>query len=199
MDKRGFELSVSFIVILIITLVVFAFGIRFAYTLFNKSEELVKQFDEQTEREIEQILFAGNIVAIPHDVKETNTRQTVYFALGILNELNTAEGYVDFKPHIRFATAVDIHGEEIDAPISASDWTLDEYPAQKIKTNEHKIIGLAFRPPGSTIKGTYAFNVNVCYNDDNPANNDPEIVSAKCSDSYPDLYDYTHPINIIVK
>jgi len=195
MKKRAFELSIGFIVMLILTIIVFSFGIKFVYDLVNRSTSVVEEFDEQTKKEIENMLYQGNIVAIPINQKEAGVKDSAVFGLGILNQLGKE---TDFKVYIRFATAVTANEEEL-LDIDVTEWTFEEYAVQTIKDNEHKIIPLAFEVPGGTSRGTYVFNVNVCYDDEDDGNNNQEIIDNKCSSLYPDLYDYTHQVTIVVK
>ncbi len=185
--KKGFELSVSFLVMLIITIVVFGLGIRFAYNLFSKSHETIEAFDEQTQRQIENSLYAGNIVAIPSNQKEISIGKTEAFGLGILNQLGEKKY---FKVFIGFSTAVDEHGDKFEDyildEVNVEDWTFKESRAYELDDNEHEIIPLSFTVPLGTKKGTYVFNVEVYYsNNENVGRNN--------------LYDAVHQIRIIVK
>jgi len=187
--KKGFELSVNFIVILIISIVVFGFGLRFAYTMFSSAHETVAIFDEQMQKEVENSLYQGNIVAIPVNQKEMRIRDTETFGLGILNQLGETKY---FKVFIDFATAVDEHGEvfseDILNNVNVEDWTFEESPVYQLKDNEHKIMPLAFSVPLGTKKGTYVFNVGVYHSDSEDV--------GKTEDN---LYDTIHQIRIIVK
>jgi len=195
MKKRAFELSISFIVMLILTIIVFGFGIKFVYNLSHRSTSLVDQLSEETKDDIENMLYLGKIVAIPINEKEINVGESAVLGIGILNQLGKKE---DFKIYVAFATGIDADENEITS-IDISEWTFEKYATQAIKENEHKIIPLAFQVPKGSNKGTYIFNVNVCYDDDNPANDIPEVIQKKCSAEYPDLYDYTHQITLFAK
>ena len=57
MNKKGaIELSVNFLVIMIIAISVFGMGIRMTFQLMTKAEEIRADVDESTQREIEEAL-----------------------------------------------------------------------------------------------------------------------------------------------
>jgi len=185
--KKGFELSINFIVILIITIVVFGLGIRFAYNLFKSAHETVEEFDEQTKAEIERSLYQGNIVAIPINQKELRVRDAETFGLGILNQLGETKF---FKVYIEFATAVDEYGDPFSQSIldnvETEEWTFEESRVYEIEDNGREIIPLAFHVPSGTKYGTYVFNVGVYFGDIVDVGKD-------------NLYDTIHQIRITVK
>jgi hypothetical protein len=193
MHKKGIELSVNFIVMMILTIVVFSFGIKFAYDVYHRSVTISENMDKQTQEKIKGMLFEGQIVAIPENTKSIKILGTDYFGLGILNQLGEKR---NFKFFIKWDTAVDPNGNKFEPEITnieASDWTTkDESRVYEIKDNGFELVTIDFTPPAGTKKGTYVFNVNVCYDVSSGATND------KCPQSYPYLYDYTHQIRIEV-
>lgn len=186
--KKGFELSITFLVMLIIAIVVFALGIRFAYNLFKIAPELIDPvLEPQLEEEVTRCLGSGNIVCIPKNQKEIAIKKTEIFGLGILNQMGE-EMY--FKVFTDFATAVDEHGDVFDDDvlnnIDVTQWTFAKSSAYKLNNNEQEILPLAFEVPLGTKKGTYVFNVGVYYSDSEDVEQD-------------NLYDTVHQIRIIVK
>lgn len=160
-NKKGIQLSVNFIVLLIIALVVFAFGINFMYDLINKAEEIRQDVDESTQREIEAALTGGDIVSIPINHKESKTGQSVVFGLGIFNIEKTQP----FTIEMNFESA---YHSRTKAPISVNgdEWIISSHGPYNLTKNEQKIIGLPIRIPrdiesGKTPAGVYSFNIEV--------------------------------------
>lgn len=161
MRKRGIQLSVNFIVILIIALAVFSFGIKMMYDLMYKAEEIRQDVDENTEREIEAALAGGEIVSLPINHKESDVGESATFGLGIFNIEETQ----DFTIEMDFESA---YNQKTKAPISVNgqEWILADYGPYTIAKNEQKIIALPIRIPknvesGKTPPGVYSFNVRV--------------------------------------
>jgi hypothetical protein len=160
-NKKAIQLSVNFIVILIIALVVFAFGVNFMYDLITKADEIREDVDESTQREIEAALTSGDIVSIPINHKDTKPGNSVNFGLGIFNIEKTQS----FTIEMSFESA---YSSRTKAPISVNgdEWIIQEYGPYELPKNEQKIVGLPIRVPrniesGKTPEGVYSFNIEV--------------------------------------
>ena len=70
MRKRGIELSINFIVILIISLIIFTSGLVFTNKFFKLAVDRKADLDKQTELEIQNLLSDGAPVAIPYNKKK---------------------------------------------------------------------------------------------------------------------------------
>jgi len=99
--KKGIELQVSFLVVLILAIAALALGLAFAANLFNKATELQKNLDTQTELEIRKALDSGQALAIPINRKEIPRNKFDKFGVGIFNTL-TADT-TDFEIEIKFS------------------------------------------------------------------------------------------------
>ncbi len=85
-SKKAMELSINFIVMLIIAMALFSFGIWFAYKFFGGAEKMRTDLDEQTQQQIENLLMQGNErVVIPFNSKTLDKGNSAIFGVGILN------------------------------------------------------------------------------------------------------------------
>jgi hypothetical protein len=57
MKKKGMEISINFLVMIVISLVIFIFAITFAFRFFGSAEKYRQQVDENTRKEIENIMI----------------------------------------------------------------------------------------------------------------------------------------------
>ena len=165
MNKKAIELSVNFLVILIIALSVFGMGIKMTFQLMTKAEEIRADVDESTQREIEEALTTGEIVSIPINHKKTKVGKSAAFGLGIFNSEPTQE----FTIEMEFEKAFNKDKEDISSYVEEDEWILTTFGPYKINKNENKVLGLPVRVPrktGSvkTAKGTYIFKVTI-YNE----------------------------------
>lgn len=161
MNKKAIELSVNFIVILIIALTVFSFGIKLSYDLMSHAEEIREDVDESTQREIEAALTGGNIVSIPINHKESKIGKSVTFGLGIFNIEDTQM----FTIEMHFESAYN-QKSKAEIPVNGEEWIISEYGPYEIVRNTQEIIALPIRIPrnvaeGKTPPGIYSFNVEV--------------------------------------
>ncbi|MBN2567360.1 hypothetical protein JXB02_04735 [Candidatus Woesearchaeota archaeon] len=99
LNKRAIELSVGFVVILVLAVVVFGLGISFARTFFQKAEGLKADVDSQTEMQIRRLLDRGERVAIPLSRKTVRPGAASTFAIGVMNVLGQTRDFrITIKP-----------------------------------------------------------------------------------------------------
>ena len=166
MNKKAIELSVNFLVILIIALSVFGMGIRMTFQLMTKAEEIRADVDASTQREIEEALTTGEIVSIPINHKKTKVGKSVVFGLGMFNSESTQS----FTVNMEFEKAFNNKKEDISDIVEESEWIQTSFGPYKIDKNENKVLGLPIRVPrktniGKTPHGTYIFKVEVSKED----------------------------------
>jgi len=166
--KKAFQLTATFLVILILTVVIFTGAIYFTRQFFSTAEQMRATIDRQTEAEIEQLLYQeGALVALPVFKKTTIRGKSDTFALGIKNVLErTGQFYVT----IEFSKAF-TPGEEIiptaDATYINTKWLLYSQGPYTIPNNKLEMIpvlimaDLKMAEGIATEKGTYSFNVCV--------------------------------------
>jgi hypothetical protein len=94
-----------------------------------------------------------------------------------------------FKFNIKFARGILQDGTA--APIQdTSKWTLSDFKVRKVENGKYFTSGIPFQVPSGTKSGTYAFNINVCF--------DGTDTSSKCGSGFPSLYAPTQQITIEV-
>ena len=161
MNKKAIELSINFIVIMIIAIAVFLMGIKLTYDLMIKAEEMKEDVDQQTQKEIEEVLTSGEIVAIPINHKSTKIANSVGFGLGVFNIEDTQ----NFEIYMSFEKAFGNDREEITLD-DGDSWILTYFGPYEILKNNQKILNLPVRVPrkiesGVTPPGTYIFKIEV--------------------------------------
>jgi len=167
MNKKGFELSASFIVILILVIVVFIGSIYFVKMFFFKAEELKAEIERSTQEQIEILLREGSLVALPVNVRNADAGQTVTFGLGVRN-IDSTKG---FQVVVNFNKAINDLGEVVvDESYSEyinGNWVLYDSSEFFLDANELRVVPIAVRPgyyvseDESVVPGTYLFNVCV--------------------------------------
>jgi hypothetical protein len=166
-NRKGLELSVNMIVMLIITILIFILAITMTYRWFRGAEVLKAEIDRQTEEQITVALRQGtSLIAIPLNLKTTKRGKAVTFGMGVRN----VGAEKDFSAQISFSEAYNPDGTLISTNRDHvnREWlgrfaTIDPF---RLRKNEQKIIGLVVRPmeiaPGKPApKGDYVFNICV--------------------------------------
>ena len=168
-SKKGFELSATFMVMLIITIVIFTGSIQFTRKFFASAEEMKGRVDAETEAEIQSLLYNQNaLVGLPLNKKTLSAGQSSTFGLGIRN---TYEEEKEFYLRIDFANAYNIHEEIIldtDSDYIEDNWALYNEGPHLIDSNDFITIPILINvdikmaEQASTERpATYVFNVCV--------------------------------------
>ncbi|MFH1408702.1 MAG: hypothetical protein ABIH34_02240 [Nanoarchaeota archaeon] len=166
--KRGaIELSMNFIVMLIIGIAVLGFGFWFANKIFFAANTQAVTMDNQLQADIERMLIdPSKLVAIPYTKKKIARGDMQVFGVGVVNTLNT-EGEADnFYLKVEHYKAYDTEQNEIEQgdinPIDewvTTTFTLDA--PVSIPKNERKLFAIGFNPPKTAVSGTYTFKLFV--------------------------------------
>lgn len=166
--KKAFELSMTFLVMLIIIIVIFTGSISFTKKFFSSAEELRATIDAQTEAEIQALLYQqGSLVAVPIFKKTIARGQHENFGIGIRNIMGSEE---TFYVLISFSKGFTVDEEIIpgtDRDYMNSKWLLYNPGPYNIMNNELKMVpilalaDLRVSDTQKTERGTYAFNICV--------------------------------------
>ncbi|MFH1510955.1 MAG: hypothetical protein ABIF10_04630 [Candidatus Woesearchaeota archaeon] len=168
MNSKGFELSVNFIVIMIIALVIFVGGLYFTNKFFNMAIDEKQRLDRDTEQAIEDLIMQGEKVAIPSQKKVLRRGSSAVFGLGISNTQRTSQ---TFYVTISFAKAYKTDNtlmDTADQDFINNNWIFSDLGSFEIGPNKQKSVPILVEVKGAmsqdhgTERGTYVFDVCVC-------------------------------------
>ena len=168
--KGSIELSVSFMVKLIIAIVVFGFGLTIIGNIMSTAEsgELTSQIDQQMEDQIRMLMDTGDRIVIFPEEHRLSINTPATYALGILNVLDLPSPAVLFSVDIQCHSYVSPGGDYSENCDYANQWILG--PAdERILNNAEATLGIAIRPGSDAEFGTYVYNVKVNYDHDSGA------------------------------
>ncbi len=181
MNRRGFEISATMLVVLILSVVIFAGGLYMVKQYFTFASKVQGQIDADTQRQINAKLIQGTEpVIIPINKKTARGGEAITFGLGVLNTLGSMH---TFGMDVKFAGA---YLRDSEQPITGdstpendyinNNWIMSEYENFELGPNARKVIPVTIRvdnrmnAQGTTKAGTiYVFNVCV-YKEANTAN-----------------------------
>ena len=162
-NKQAVELSLNFIVILIISIALFGFGVIFIRNLFSQANDLRDlTLNELDERIGELICEGSDRVCIGMDSETVKRKEYYVFGLRILNVLDSQNFDIEVSPVEDSSGVIVIkkNGEETRSP-----HRLLIYPQSRqgifIKQNEEVKLGIGIQVPSNAVSGTYIFNVNI--------------------------------------
>src|SRR3989338_6404086 len=165
-NKKAIELSLNFMVILIISIIIFGFGVRFISRLSSEAIDLTRITEEELDERIGNLVCEGSDrVCIGIDRKTIKRTKFDVFGLKILNVLDnprfdivvsrpTPSGYTKSK------AAIQTDGL-IWNPKSRSVF---------IEKDEENNLGIGVKVPADAVSGTYIFNVEIKTDDGRYAN-----------------------------
>lgn len=160
LNKKGMELSISFIVALIIAITVFSMGIYFATRLFSEADIMKGELDRETQAKIEALLDDGSAVVVPLNTFSLKKGQSHVFGLGISNIF---ERELNFRFTITPGPCSGICEETPDPPLQflpAEAKTFEIGPNERPEPQR-----IAVGVPSNAQRGTYVLNVKVEYED----------------------------------
>jgi len=157
--KAAIELSLNFIVFIIIAVVILILGIFIFTQIFGEGKEITGKVSEDVEARLNTLLITGNEkVIIPRTFKTVGRGDIATFALGIKNKDCARQ----FMIKTNFDIAVD--SENILQNVNSGEiatWYFDE-SSYDIAQNDRKIVPILIRPGAGSINGwTYSFDVEV--------------------------------------
>ena len=174
-NKKAMELSINFIVILIISLVIFGFGVRFIYNLFGHAKDITTLTFEEIDQRIGNLICEGyDRVCIPTEKETINRKDGKIFGVKILNVLTPPAGqtgqdfevyvsppadYLGYRKHttIEITPTGDFSGLIVNPPTRQTNPSRTVF----IKQNEERPVGIGIQVPANAVSGTYILNVEI--------------------------------------
>lgn len=156
--KAAIELSVNFIVVIILSLVIVSSGIYVISKFFTESEKLQGTIQDATESEIESLLAPGQQVAIIKNRKSISGGNNDYFNLIVLNIRGEK---TDFNVDITFNKAYDSSNNEISILADDAEKWLHYISDFSLDNNKAKKLSIFVAVDKSAKKGEYIFDVDV--------------------------------------
>jgi hypothetical protein len=164
MRKRGIEISINFIVIMILAIVTLAMGLIIFNMIFKSGTELEKEVSQSTKDQINRLMMTGDqAVAMPEFIKDMSIGEQYAFGLGIKNSRAAAQ---QFTVNVMFNFAVDSKDadktQEAVASADIASWYFEKIGPITVNPNSLQVISIPIRP-GSKAKDdwVYVFNVEV--------------------------------------
>lgn len=163
-NRKAIELSLNFIIILILSIIIFGFGVRFISKLSTQAIELQEITTSELDERIGNLVCEGSDrVCVGIDRKTVKRTKFDVFGIKIINILE---------------------GQNFDIIVSRpspSGYTKNKQPVEAdgliwnpkarsvlIDKNEEKILGIGVQVPANAVSGTYIFDVKIQTADGKP-------------------------------
>ncbi|KYK25620.1 hypothetical protein AYK26_05775 [Euryarchaeota archaeon SM23-78] len=151
--KASFQLSINFLVVMIICLVLLGIGIKLISDFVIYADKWDTTVNKYYEEQLKKALDSGELVAVFPGHKTCNRGELAEFGVGIRNEL---EATTDFYISLEFDDYTYL-GEKPE-PI----FIRGPYP---VENNEKTSIRVGLKTSKEVPKDTYIYNVYICKKD----------------------------------
>lgn len=158
MNKKGIELSINFIVVVILSIVILSIGLVLVRTFFAKTTEIKASLDDQTKSKITEMLSFGEITAMPFNKKQIFAGEYAVYGLGILNvEKQPKEFIVEVTANAAYDKANNLIVSF--SPGVEQEWILYDEESFSLDAQEQKELSILVTVPKATVSGNYIFDV----------------------------------------
>ncbi len=173
-NKRGIELTINFIVMLILGIAMLSGAIILTTKLFGKAKKYQDQVDSNTQAEIKKLITSSNDQVIIYPARKTMARkESATFGIGVQNTLKNSLGKSDdFTISVSFGKAYTSNKQPLcdrndettnsECSKSAPSTWLKLGNSQKINKNEVKSFPVTISTKGNPKSAVYVFDVRVC-------------------------------------
>ena len=156
--KRGFELSISVLVVIIISLVILSSGIILLYKFYSGSVDIKQQLDDRTEAQLASLMERGERVAVPFSSATLQRGRQQVIGVGVLNIDGESSHVYSIK--IELSDAFDVGDKEI-TNVRLDDWMLYDSEERTLQPNEQWKLPVLVMVPKDAESGRYIFNIVV--------------------------------------
>ncbi|MBW2966653.1 hypothetical protein KY342_06130 [Candidatus Woesearchaeota archaeon] len=176
-NKKAIALSVNMLVIIILAVVIFSFGVYFLYSIMSQSFKLKGMIDQDLDDQIETIL-CDKPVCMTTNYKKIFRGEYEIFGLRIYNNLGTTKNFkITMNP--ADPKGYDKQGDELteDDPDLFYSLGVDiEQRVLELGASRERGIGIGIEVPKNAKSGTYVFNINVEVIEDNRLYGSPQQI-----------------------
>jgi hypothetical protein len=166
MDKKGFELSINIVVVLIIGLALLIMGFVFLGKIISIGEDYEAGIDDRLVEQLKQVAFRdGRMIGVLEPSITVERGKTGKFLVGILNGVDQAR---EFKVKVDYKADSPIHTEPGFDSNSAGNYAnhifktdSGEY-AVSLGSGDEFFFWVVFSPPKSMPRGKLFYDVSIC-------------------------------------
>lgn len=160
--KRGIELSITFLVTIIISLILLSFGMIFARNFFGSSESLVHMQQEDIDRQIQGLSCSGaEIVCLDLASKELERGKQHVFGVRVVNALKDPH---IFEIQVQPVLYIDKEGKRTSYQDGLV--TLFEGEPLLLDSKRGQTVGILIRAKDDARKGEYIVDIYINYDAD---------------------------------
>ena len=161
--KKGMEMSINFLVVIIIAIVIFVFGLKFISDLAFETSNLGSLTIDQLDKRMENLVCDGSEkVCIGTNKKTIRKGKFDVFGVNIINIISEKDFSDEFNIDVKVSKIINKNNKEIVDPVELNKIKLkyrtDNFIVEK---NSEEDLGIGVEVLKEAISGTYIIDVEV--------------------------------------
>lgn len=165
-NKKGIELSVNFLVVIILSIVMLGMGVMMIRNFYSQSIETHQRISEKEEAQILSMLNRGEKVAMPVNFKKVQRGEIEPYGIGIFNVLEERKKF-EIKIEEEDIRAFDLNDEPIAFPQEFVNIVIEE-TEPILEPNEFNTFNLFAKVSKDAVRGNYIYTVSIIKKPVNP-------------------------------
>lgn len=159
MNKKAIELSINFLVMFILAVIVFSFGVRFIYQLYEEAEDIKRVTIDELDESIGNILCSSSQrVCIGQDKHVVPRGEFTIYAVNVINVFDRDIFLVDIRPSDPIGYTRD--GDPIYDVDNENQIEVKYRQELVVEKFEKEGFGIGIQVPRSGVRsGTYIFDI----------------------------------------
>ena len=149
--KASIELSMNFIIVIILSMIILSAGVALTVKIFNDSKDIYELVNQKTNEAIQNSLRQGEIVSIPFSSETAGRGENADFGLGVQNVLGKKN---EFRINI---TPLRTKPENMTTSLTL----MYNKNTFELEDNNNKISNIIVSIPKNAENGLYTYTVRV--------------------------------------
>ena len=167
--KAAIELSMNFLVMMIIAITIFAFGVQFVYRISSQAIELKDLTADELDARVDDLLCSSSSkVCIGKDTQTVQRGEFKAYGIKVLNVENEQDFTIKVTQPTTPITNPEIGFKKDGTAITLSqaagrniDFAPQDRSIADISRNGEQLVGIGVTVPKNAVSGTYILNVQV--------------------------------------
>ena len=154
-SRRGVELAINTVVVLILGVIIVGGGVAMVSVILHEGETIAKEVSQAQMRQLDTLYGQGYLVAVTPKRVDVRAGDTAVFALGAQNILKT--------PEVFAVNVVGTGPDGLPVPLGSQvgSWRVQYFPDLPVDPDKSAASPMGFTPPDTAARGVYTFIVTL--------------------------------------
>ncbi len=150
-SRRGVELAISTVVVLILGVIIVGGGVALVSVILQEGETIATEVSQAQMRQLDTLYGQGYLVAVTPKRVDVRAGETAIFAVGAHNILKTPETL------LLSVSGTGPDGLPVPLGTQVGSWRSQYFPDLPVDPDKSAASPMGFTPPDTAPRGTYTF------------------------------------------